>query len=275
MPLNILRALFVLAVLSPLSLQADDAPTDARLRQALRDTTSQLRDAQSQLAAAQAAQAQGDKANASLQARLDAATAQLKTLSDQAAADKTASDQALADLRQANAALTLHLVDTLTTQINHLGQPADKNILALHQAIDGLKDQYPGQAQALDQYGADIASWVNGYDAYVLLQNSTEAQRAKLAAQNATLQRLVADREAKNLALYQLSGEILTRYQKFGLGDALLAREPFIGVSRVKLQTLVQDYHDKLRDQLVLPGQPLPPPPAVASTANPAALPPR
>ncbi len=46
--------------------------------------------------------------------------------------------------------------------------------------------------------------------------------------------------------LYTTAIEILTRYEKFGLGDALAAKEPFIGVTRVKLETLVQGYEDKL-----------------------------
>jgi chromosome segregation ATPase len=239
-------------------LQAQDdaaASTQARLRQALRDTTSQLNDAQSQLAAAQAAQAQSEKDKAGLQAKLDALTAQFKTVSDQAATDKEASVKALTALKQGSDALVVHLVDALTTQINDLAHPADKNIAALHQAVDALKAQNPDLADALDQYGADIQSWVTGYNEYAQLENATEAQRAKLAACDVVLRRTVADRETKNLALYQLANEILTRYEKFGLGDALLAKEPFIGVSRVKLENLVQDYKDKLRDQVVVPGQ--------------------
>ena len=77
-----------------------------------------------------------------------------------------------------------------------------------------------------------------------------EAERVKLAGQVIELRRKVADRETKNLALYKLANEILTRYERFGLGDALAAKEPFTGVSRVKLENLVQDYQDKIADQL-------------------------
>jgi hypothetical protein len=45
----------------------------------------------------------------------------------------------------------------------------------------------------------------------------------------------------------------LDRYEKFGLGDALTAREPFVGLTKVKFQNLVQDYQDKLSDQKVKP----------------------
>ena len=77
------------------------------------------------------------------------------------------------------------------------------------------------------------------------------------------MQRIIDDREAKNLALYNLGNEILTRYEKYGLGEALAAKEPFTGVTRVKLQELVQDYRDKISDQRVTPGEVPPAPPTV------------
>ena len=64
------------------------------------------------------------------------------------------------------------------------------------------------------------------------------------------------DRELKNLELYKTGREILTRYEKFGLGDAIGAKEPFVGLSRVKLENLVQDYKSKLLNQTVISGQP-------------------
>jgi chromosome segregation ATPase len=85
----------------------------------------------------------------------------------------------------------------------------------------------------------------------VEVAQKAEAERSKLAGQVIELQRKLADRESKNLALFKLANEILKRYERFGLGDALAAKEPFTGVARVKLETLVQDYQDKLVDQRV------------------------
>ena len=78
-----------------------------------------------------------------------------------------------------------------------------------------------------------------------------EAERARLAGEIILLQRRTADIERRNLALYNLGNEILTRYEKFGLGTALTAREPFTGLTRTKLENLVQDYQDKLSKQTV------------------------
>jgi seryl-tRNA synthetase len=248
--------------------QSDDqaASTETRLRDALRQTVGQLRDAQNQIVSLQAAQAQSDKDKADLQAKVDALTEQLKDATDKAAADKAASDKALADVKTGEDDLVTGMVDALTRQINKLDKPGFENVPDTAKAMADFKSRNSDLAPALDQYATDIQLWTTGYVQYVQLQNRTESERARLAAQVPVLRQLVADREAKNIALYKLGDDILTRYEKFGLGDALGAKEPFIGVSRVKLENLVQDYKDKLRDQIMIPGQPLAP---VAANAPP------
>lgn len=51
--------------------------------------------------------------------------------------------------------------------------------------------------------------------------------------------------------MYQVGVEILNRYENFGLGDALLAREPFVGTTRVKFQNLIQQDQDQLTDSRI------------------------
>jgi len=78
-----------------------------------------------------------------------------------------------------------------------------------------------------------------------------EAQVAQLTAENIAQERRLADREEKNLRLFVLGNEILSRYEEFSLGNALRAKEPFVGTTRTKLENLVQDYQDRLLDQRV------------------------
>ena len=85
------------------------------------------------------------------------------------------------------------------------------------------------------------------------LAAAKEAARAKLAAEKIELQRHVDDQRVKNQAMYKLGTEVLSRYEKFGLGTAITAREPFTGATRVKMENLVQDYADKLADQRIKP----------------------
>jgi hypothetical protein len=78
-----------------------------------------------------------------------------------------------------------------------------------------------------------------------------EADGLKLGERIVDLERKVSEGERKNLELHRLGKEILERYEKFGLGTALTAREPFVGTTRVRLQNLVQEYSDKLSEQRI------------------------
>lgn len=131
-------------------------------------------------------------------------------------------------------------VDTLTKQATADSEAltAAKTQLAEREAENARLQESLQKTQATETHAVEVAKKMEG-------------ERAKLAEQVVELQRKVADRETKNLALFKLANEILKRYERFGLGDALAAKEPFTGISRVKLESLVQDYQDKLVDQRV------------------------
>jgi chromosome segregation ATPase len=69
---------------------------------------------------------------------------------------------------------------------------------------------------------------------------------AGFRSETIVLHRKVSDLESRNLALFLTANEILTRYQEYSLGHALIAKEPFIGATRTRLENLIQDYQDKL-----------------------------
>jgi hypothetical protein len=79
----------------------------------------------------------------------------------------------------------------------------------------------------------------------------TEGKRAELASKIILMDRRLADLQSKNAEMYRLGTEVLDRYAQFGLGTAIAAREPFVGITKVKFQTLVQDYQTKLTEQTV------------------------
>ncbi len=148
-----------------------------------------------------------------LQAEMKAATERADALQKQLAADKDAADKAIADLKEK--------VENQVAQIVELKATLDK-WKAAHAEVTGIAQK-------------------------------KEGERAKLAQEKIELERVVADQRRKNLGMYQVGTEILNRYEKFGLGTALTAREPFTGLMRVKLENLVQDYGDKLADQRIKP----------------------
>jgi chromosome segregation ATPase len=98
------------------------------------------------------------------------------------------------------------------------------------------------------ELNAALAKWKKSYSEVAKLASKREGQRAQLDAKRIELERKLADQQQKNIEMYQAGMEILDRYEKFGLGDAILAREPFTAAQRVKFQNLVQDLSDKLTD---------------------------
>jgi hypothetical protein len=133
----------------------------------------------------------------------------------------------------------------LTEKLEAITKEANANSLAA-KAVDALKIQVAQQ----DKEIAQLKGTMEICQQTAELTRKQDAEQAKLVDEAVTeLERLVADRQTKNLALYKIGTEILQRYERFGLGDAITAREPFVGITRVKLQNLVQDYQDKLLNE--------------------------
>ncbi|RBP43621.1 hypothetical protein DES53_10519 [Roseimicrobium gellanilyticum] len=109
------------------------------------------------------------------------------------------------------------------------------------------------QATELAALTSNLEKWKTGYKQAATVANDTEARRVKAAAKVIVLERRVAEQQVKNQELHKLGLEILTRYEKFGLGTAIVRREPFTGIARVKFETLIQDYSDKLADGRIKP----------------------
>lgn len=159
--------------------------------------------------------------------------------------DRAAAQAAKADLEQKNKDLAEQIKVILKQEA------ADKAVAEKTQAA--LKAQ-------LAQESAEVAKLKES-----LAQ--TEAARARaeadLHAAGETGAKLTLDIRAaqsraddlfhKNQNLYKLGLEILQRYEKFTLGEALAGKEPFIGSRRARLETEAQDYSDKLREQKSTP----------------------
>ncbi len=144
-------------------------------------------------------------------------------------------------------------IKLLTKQVEELikNAKADKDKADKEHAA--LKATNTTQADELARTSDELAKSKATGEAAAALAASKESERARLEAANAVLQKTLADREAQNIALFKTGNEILTRYEKFTLGEALAAKEPFVGTTRVRLENLVQGYQDKLLDQRAKP----------------------
>lgn len=151
------------------------------------------------------------------EAKLAADKAALSSSVDAAKKEATSSKAAAAQASKRVAALSGELQSlreektALTDQVAQLQKQLDEQ----KQALQTYKDEATARAQ--DQKGL--------YD---------------------TLHARYQQCRQDNVQLYQLGGELLTRYENKGIGEVLSAKEPFVQLGRVKLENLAAQYRDKL-----------------------------
>jgi len=190
-----------------------------------------------------AAENAGNAAETKLRESLRNTMLQLRAAETERDTLKAAQDQVEADKKTAEENLA-----KVTKQSIADKETSDKKIAELDAQVADKNGK-------ITQLGGDLEKWKTAYNQVADIARAKEGERAKLAGEKIVLERKVADRETKNMALYKLGNEILSRYEKFGLGTALTSREPFTGITKVKLENLVQDYGDKLAEQKIKPGE--------------------
>lgn len=190
---------------------ADEPDPSLKLREQLRAVTLQLRSAQTESANAQATAAAADQKSKELTTKIETLEKQTAKLIKEENADKMTAARATAELETKLA-------------------EREKRLVLTQEAL---------------------AKWQVGYHKAATAVTTKEAARAKLAAELSSTKNTLADRERKNIALFITAKEILDRYQNYSLGKVLLAREPYVGTTRVKIENLVQDYQDKILDNRI------------------------
>jgi DNA repair exonuclease SbcCD ATPase subunit len=150
----------------------------------------------------------------------------------------------------------------------------------LQAELDRLKAEDARLAQTVQRDQAEIAKYKEAYTQVADSSQQVHAERDRMAQQaNASLNEL-ADCETKNIQLVKIGRDVLAAYIKVGVKDALERGEPFIGLKRVKMERIAQDYGDKVYQAKFDPRAVKPPPAAPAASpatppASPAARPPQ
>ncbi|MES2924571.1 MAG: hypothetical protein V4819_23665, partial [Verrucomicrobiota bacterium] len=162
---------------------ADPADPTIKLRAQLREVMLQVRTAQTDAANAQAEKLAADQKNTELADKNKALETRIAGLIKQAATDKTATDKSVAALESKLADRELRIV----------------------------------------QYQKSLEEWKAGYQKAAAVARTKEDERAKLSSELVSTKLTLADRERKNIALFNVSNEILDRYQGYALGKALAA----------------------------------------------------
>ena len=166
----------------------------------------------------------------------------------------------MVQLRDANAKLAAaqaakaddeEKIKDLQGQLDALTKKTTTQKKADDQTIDDLKTKLMNDDLQINHLTESLARWKLGYAKLADYAKATEAKRADLASKIIQMDRLIAEQKAKNAEMYRLGMEVLDRYAKFGLGTAIMAREPFVGITKVKFETLLQDYQNKLTNQTI------------------------
>ena len=202
---------FLFALLTGVAVASESEDPTQKLRDQLRGVMLQLRTAQTDAANGQAAAAAAEQKNKDLANKFAELEKRNASFVKQSSVDKAVSDEAIGTLN---------------------GKLADRE-------------------KRIVQYAEALEKWKDGYQKASGVARTKEEERSKFAAEIVVHQRTIADRETKNISLFNTAIEVLNRFENYSLGKALAAREPFISTTRVKVENLVQGYKDRILDNRI------------------------
>ena len=210
--------LLLLFLFTPFLHAAEPPDPSLKLRAQLKEVVLQLRSAQTTAANAQAAQAAAEAKGKELEGKITELEKTAVTLTKRSNTEKAAAEASIASLNK---------------QVTE----RDARIVQFTEALE---------------------KWKVGYQKAAEVARTKEDARAKLSSELTAAKLTIADRERKNISLFNTANEILNRFESYALGKALSAREPFIGTTRVKVENLVQGYQNKILDQRIAAPSPKP-----------------
>jgi hypothetical protein len=179
------------------------------------------------------------RADAASEARLrDAlrsATAQVRTLEDEVSSGKAKEAQLQKELEAARA-------EAKQTKTVVVSRQSDREVADLRRRLADQEDANRKLIEAAVKLQTASRERAEA-------GQSCEEERAKLAPQVASCAERLARAEEKNDHLFQVGKEIIDWLGGVGVGAAIAAREPFLGLKRVQLENAAQDYEDKLYEQ--------------------------
>ena len=176
---------------------------------------------------------------------LQASQAQLKAENAKLLADKAAADDARAALERRLASDR----DRVQAQSRRQVGEKESTIARLERELAQARKEAADTGERLKQAeGQRQAESMRTQEALARIKD-----QEALLAQGATDSRDLAGRltacRGNNIALSGITSDLLTAIERGGYGDALVRTEPFSGFKRVRVETLLQEYRDKVDDQ--------------------------
>lgn len=180
------------------------------------------------------ADAQAQSETDRLREALRSATAQTRSLEDQ----RTAIQAQLAEVTRAR--------DAFKAEVATAKAQAKKAEADYRSAVREFNDRLEERNQALEK-------WKDAYTEAATVARAKDAERAKFELESKNYKASNRACTVKNQELVKVGRELLTRYEGVTFSDHVVANEPLIGIRRVQIQNLLQDYGDKVLNQKVDP----------------------
>jgi chromosome segregation ATPase len=165
------------------------------------------------------------------------------------------------------------MVREMTSQRDLLKNENEKILAELEKLKEQLKQEKAATLSVENKLGSELAAQKNNHDEIQTRLDNTTAKlrevidkynalnqsKNELSAEHGNLQnswKMTAVElkmcESKNIKLYEASREIIDSYnhcQTRGVMDTLLESEPVLQIHNVEVETIIQEYQDKLEKQ--------------------------
>jgi chromosome segregation ATPase len=178
-----------------------------------------------------------------------APNAQLMQQMQQLASERTS-------LQAENAKLKKELEDIRKErdQLKKGQQVVEQRVKSSETALSRSAAERASTEQELTQTKAKMQDLIAKFRETVQTFRDVETQsttyKQSLAARDQELKTCID----RNLALYHLNDEVLTRLDKQGVLSRMAQAEPFTRIKRVELENLIDEYKGRAEDQRVTPG---------------------
>jgi chromosome segregation ATPase len=169
-----------------------------------------------------------------LREALRSATAQVRSMEDQRTA------------MQAQITEVTHARDALKAEVDTAKAQARKSEADYRQAVREFNDRLEERNQTLDK-------WKDAYTEAATVARTKDAERAKFEAESKAFKASTQACTAKNKELSKVGRELLARYEGVTVGERFIDSEPIVGIRRVQIQNLLQDYGDRVLNQKAEP----------------------
>ncbi|WP_262963886.1 hypothetical protein [Methylobacter psychrophilus] len=119
----------------------------------------------------------------------------------------------------------------------------------LSSEVSAQKSSNDAVRGTLEQTHAKLLEVIEKYNVLNQVKNELSATHVNLQNSHKQTEAELQSCEGKNIKLFEAGKEVLNSYEDIGVIDTLFKSEPVLQFKSVEMQTIAQEYEDKLRKQ--------------------------